>query len=146
VPYGTDSRLVAFQAMNCLATIISPFGTTNPLSTFSKPHQTPNRGRGRRRERGRFGCGYAAPRQCCSVERNAANAVFQPKPWRSASASDPDPVKAQEQLCETWYYIGMKDLLSGDKKQASDDFRRCIATKRTQFVEYILSKAELASL
>jgi tetratricopeptide (TPR) repeat protein len=63
-----------------------------------------------------------------------------------ASASDPDPVKAQEQLCETWYYIGMKDLLSGDKKQAADDFRRCIDTKRTQFVEYILSKAELASL
>jgi hypothetical protein len=40
VPYGTDSRLVAFQAINCLATIISPFGTTNPLSTFSKPHQS----------------------------------------------------------------------------------------------------------
>jgi hypothetical protein len=28
-PCGTDSRLDAFQAINCLATIISPFGTTN---------------------------------------------------------------------------------------------------------------------
>jgi hypothetical protein len=32
VPYGTDSRLDAFQAINCLATIISPFGTTNRQS------------------------------------------------------------------------------------------------------------------
>jgi hypothetical protein len=27
VPYGTDSQLDLFQAMNCLATIISPYGT-----------------------------------------------------------------------------------------------------------------------
>jgi hypothetical protein len=32
VPYGTDSRLHAFQAINCLATIISPIGTTNRQS------------------------------------------------------------------------------------------------------------------
>jgi lipoprotein NlpI len=62
------------------------------------------------------------------------------------SASASDPVRAQEQLCEAWYYAGMKSLLSGDKKRAADDFPRCMETKRTRFVEYVLSKSELTSL
>ncbi len=39
VPYGTVPFSYRYQAINCLATIISPFGTTNLLSTFSKPYQ-----------------------------------------------------------------------------------------------------------
>ncbi len=34
VPYGTDSRLNLFQAINCLATIIYPFGIV--LSTYGR--------------------------------------------------------------------------------------------------------------
>jgi tetratricopeptide (TPR) repeat protein len=62
----------------------------------------------------------------------------------SASASDPD--RTQEQLCEAWYYAGMKRLLSGDKNRAADAFRHCMETNRTRFVEYVLGKSELASL
>jgi hypothetical protein len=50
VPYGTDSRLNGFQAINCLATISSPFGTKvdkslrdtihQSLSTKSTPHHS----------------------------------------------------------------------------------------------------------
>jgi len=40
VPYGTDSRFDAFQAINCLATIISPSGTTNRQSCPHSPLQT----------------------------------------------------------------------------------------------------------
>src|SRR5258707_14581083 len=40
MPYGTDSPLDAFQAINCLATIISPFGITNRQS-FPKPQMGP---------------------------------------------------------------------------------------------------------
>jgi hypothetical protein len=51
VPYGTDSRLDAFQAINCLATIISPFGTTNrqtfPQNLRHITQHAYDRGRGR---------------------------------------------------------------------------------------------------
>jgi lipoprotein NlpI len=63
-----------------------------------------------------------------------------------ASASATDPVRNQEQLCECWYYAGMKRLLAGDKSTAKDDFNKCVATKRVTFAEYELAKAELASL
>src|SRR5258707_15417354 len=41
-PTGRILDWTRFQAINCLATIISPFGTTNRqyLSTFSNPHHS----------------------------------------------------------------------------------------------------------
>ena len=63
-----------------------------------------------------------------------------------ASASATDPVRKQEQLCECWYYTGMKRLFAGDKGTAKDGFNKCVATKRVRFIEYELAKAELASL
>ena len=62
------------------------------------------------------------------------------------SANAPEPWKNEEHHCEAWYYAGMKRLLTGDKKTASDYFNRCLATNRTRFVEYILARAELKSL
>lgn len=63
-----------------------------------------------------------------------------------ASAGAADPEKTQGHLCEAWYYAGMKRLLSGERKTATDDFNRCVATKRPEFVEYALAKGELAGL
>ncbi len=63
-----------------------------------------------------------------------------------ASTFSPDAEKTREQLCEAWYYSGMKKLLSGDKKTAASYFRECLATEQKNFVEYRLARAELRSL
>jgi lipoprotein NlpI len=63
-----------------------------------------------------------------------------------ASANAAEPWINEEHHCEAWYYTGMKRLLAGDKKTASDYFTRCLATNRTRFVEYVLARAELKSL
>jgi lipoprotein NlpI len=60
----------------------------------------------------------------------------------SADATDPDEKLGQ--LCEAWYYAGMKRLLSGDKQGGLDDLRHCTETKKTGFFEYTLAEAELA--
>ena len=41
MPYGTDSQLDASQAINCLATFISPFGTTNGLDIWPQNGRKP---------------------------------------------------------------------------------------------------------
>lgn len=59
------------------------------------------------------------------------------------AAASTDAAKDANQHCEAWFYIGMKALLAGDKKTAAADFRKSIATKRRNFFEYQLAKAEL---
>ena len=61
-----------------------------------------------------------------------------------ASANATDPEEKLGQLCEAWYYAGMKRLLSGDKQGGLDDLRHCTETKKTGFFEYTLAEAELA--
>ena len=59
--------------------------------------------------------------------------------------SSPDAKTDQAQHCEAWYFAGMKRLLMGDKATAYDYFRRCLATGKSDFCEYILAQAELQS-
>ena len=63
-----------------------------------------------------------------------------------SAAASPDTAKAQGQYCEGWYYAGMKKLLSGDKKTATDYFQKCLATDMKGFIEYQLSWSELKAL
>jgi len=63
-----------------------------------------------------------------------------------AAADSPDARKKSGQICEAWYYIGMKKLLTGDKKSAADDFRKCLDTKRDDFTEFKFAQAELKAL
>ncbi len=63
-----------------------------------------------------------------------------------AAAASPDARKKSGQICEAWYYIGMKKLLSGDKKTATEDFYKCLDTKRDEFTEFQFAEAELNAL
>ncbi len=62
------------------------------------------------------------------------------------SAKSTNATTEQGQLCELWYYAGMKKLLAGSKAAAGVYFRKCLATKITIFVEYQFAQAELKAL
>ncbi len=49
-------------------------------------------------------------------------------------------------LCEAWYYIGMKKLLSHDKAGAAKAFQECLATGQKWYVEYQFAQVELKDL
>ena len=63
-----------------------------------------------------------------------------------AAAKSPDTKKERGQLCEAWFYSGMKRLLGGDKIAAADHFQKCLATEQKIFVEYQFAQTELKSL
>ena len=63
-----------------------------------------------------------------------------------AAAKSSDAKKERGLFCEAWFFAGMKKLLKGDKATAADYFRKCIATERTDFVEYQLAQSELKAL
>jgi tetratricopeptide (TPR) repeat protein len=60
----------------------------------------------------------------------------------SSSGEEKDPGR----LCEAWYYLGMKHLLTGDKKTAGTYFSKCLGTQQTNVTEYDLAQAELKAL
>ena len=49
-------------------------------------------------------------------------------------------------ICEAWFYAGMKKLLGGDKAAAANYFKKCLATEQKDFTEYLLAEAELKAL
>jgi lipoprotein NlpI len=63
-----------------------------------------------------------------------------------AAAVSSDAKKDQGQHCETWYFDGMKKLLTGDRPSGLDSLHRCLNTGQKDFCEYILAQAELQSL
>jgi hypothetical protein len=63
-----------------------------------------------------------------------------------ADASSPDAKVDQAQHCQTWYFAGMKRLLMGDKKGATDAFHQSVATGLKDSTEYILAQSELQGL
>jgi lipoprotein NlpI len=63
-----------------------------------------------------------------------------------AAAKSPDTKRELGQLCEAWFYSGMKKLLEGNKTVAADHFQKCLATEQKIFVEYQFAQTELKSL
>jgi lipoprotein NlpI len=63
-----------------------------------------------------------------------------------AAAASTDEKKERGQLCEAWFYAGMKKLLAGDKGSSADYFRKCLATGAQIYDEYDLAEAELKAL
>ena len=63
-----------------------------------------------------------------------------------AAAKSPDKKTESGQLCEAWFYSGMKRLFDGDKTAAADHFQKCLATEQKIFVEYQFAQTELKSL
>lgn len=58
-------------------------------------------------------------------------------------ASIPGIESSTGQLCEAYFYIGSKDLVEGDKKAATRNFKKCLATNLSDFEEYSSAQAEL---
>ena len=56
------------------------------------------------------------------------------------------PTKDQGQRCEAWYFIGMRKLVAGDRDAAIEALRKCVATQKLDYCEYILAQEELKSL
>jgi lipoprotein NlpI len=54
-----------------------------------------------------------------------------------------DDTKKMQQLCEAYYYAGVKKLLGGDTESAREDFKRCVSTEVEDFVEYDYAQEEL---
>jgi len=59
------------------------------------------------------------------------------------AATSPNPKTDQEQHCEAWFYVGMKQFIAGDQATATNDFQKCLATHVTGFEEYQSAAAEL---
>ena len=68
------------------------------------------------------------------------------EPDFTAAAASPDGRKERGQQCEMWYYAGMKQLLTGDKKAAAEDFRKSVGTGEKSFTEYDLAQFELKTI
>ncbi len=50
------------------------------------------------------------------------------------------------QQCEAYFYAGSKQLLEGHEAVAEDYFRKSLATKRADYLEYASAAAELKFL
>ena len=64
----------------------------------------------------------------------------------AANESAGTPQERPRQICEADYYAGMKHLLAGDNKGASNLFRQCVATGVRDFIENNRAQAELTTL
>ncbi|MGB8352975.1 MAG: tetratricopeptide repeat protein [Chthoniobacteraceae bacterium] len=62
------------------------------------------------------------------------------------AANDAKAEKSKQKQCEAWFYAGMKHLIAGDKATAQDDFKKCIATDETLYLEYASAQANLKFL
>ena len=56
------------------------------------------------------------------------------------------PTDINGQICEAYYYAGMKHLLAGDKDGAVERFRKCLKTGEDNYFEYRSANAELDEL
>jgi tetratricopeptide (TPR) repeat protein len=63
-----------------------------------------------------------------------------------AAAKSSDKKKENGQLCEAWFYTGMKKLIGGDKTGARDCFNKSLATNEKDYTEYHFARAELKAL
>jgi len=63
-----------------------------------------------------------------------------------AAAKSSDKRKERGQLCEAWFYIGMKKLIAGDKAGAEACFNKSLATDQKDSTEYHFARAELKAL
>jgi tetratricopeptide (TPR) repeat protein len=63
-----------------------------------------------------------------------------------AAATSPDENLNRVRHCQAWYYCGLKQLFSGNRKLASDDFAKCLATGLTVSDEYACAKLESKTL
>lgn len=63
-----------------------------------------------------------------------------------AAAASPDAQKERGQLCEAWFFAGMKRLLARDQATAANYFQKCLATGENSFVEYQFAAAELKAM
>jgi tetratricopeptide (TPR) repeat protein len=61
-------------------------------------------------------------------------------------AKSADKKQENSHLCEAWFYIGMKKLISGDKAGAQSCFNKSLATKQKDLTEYYFARAELRAL
>lgn len=63
-----------------------------------------------------------------------------------AAAASPDVETERGQVCEAWFYAGIKRLLAGDSTTAADDFSNCLATGLKNLSAYQSAQAELKAL
>ena len=63
-----------------------------------------------------------------------------------AAAKSSDKNKENGQLCEAWFYVGMKKLIGGDKSGAQDCFNKSVGTDQKEYTEYHFARAELKAL
>ena len=64
---------------------------------------------------------------------------------KSAQTLGTGPERRQ-QICEAFFYVGMKYLLQKDDKMAIQFLTRCVETKATDVAEYVAASAELKRL
>lgn len=61
-------------------------------------------------------------------------------------ASEGGEKVASGQQCEAFFFIGITHLLNGDSVGARSLFTKCLATRKTDYIEYVIARAELARL
>jgi tetratricopeptide (TPR) repeat protein len=59
------------------------------------------------------------------------------------AAESTNPSTTLDQTCEAWYFVGMQRLAAGQKTEAAECFRKCLATEKRMFTEYMLAAVEL---
>ncbi len=62
------------------------------------------------------------------------------------AAASSDTKKDSGQRCEAWYYIGVKHSLNSDTAAAAENFQKCIATGKKNYIEYQFAAAELKAM
>jgi len=65
---------------------------------------------------------------------------------KQATSTAKRPTDVTIQICEAYYYAGMKRLLAGDKSGAGERFQKCLNTGEDNCFEYRSAGAELRAL
>jgi lipoprotein NlpI len=65
------------------------------------------------------------------------------EPALLATAGKGSASAVRDQQCEAWYFAGMARLFAGQRAEAADYFRLCVAMGRSHLAEHSFAKAEL---
>jgi len=66
--------------------------------------------------------------------------------FNQATTTAKRPSETGGQICEAYYYAGMKHLLGGDKEGAAELFQKCLDTGENNYTEFNSASAELRAL
>ena len=90
--------------------------------------------------------GAQAEDRTANIGQFLAGAMTEDDFLNAAKTAARNPKQQTGQLCQAFFYAGMKRLLAGDKDEASALFKKCLGTGEKGYTEYVSATVEMNAL